>query len=76
MTLRVEYRLHITGIVKWTRNGTGVIDDRHILAHDNSLIVTDLRQSDEGLYTATDSLGRTVAQYSLVVETSKVSFSN
>ncbi|BFY97577.1 hypothetical protein BsWGS_00617 [Bradybaena similaris] len=71
VTLRVEYRLHITGSVKWTRNGTRVSDDRHILAQDNSLIITDLRQTDEGQYTAADSLGRTVAEYSLAVETSK-----
>lgn len=72
VTLRVEYRLHVSGSVRWTRNGTNVNDDRHILAQDNSLIVTDLRKSDEGLYTATDKLGRTVAEYSLIIETSKV----
>ncbi|BFZ02375.1 hypothetical protein BsWGS_05414 [Bradybaena similaris] len=71
VTLRVEYRLHVSGSVRWTRNGTNVNDDRHILAQDNSLIVTDLRKSDEGLYTATDKLGRTVAEYSLIIETSK-----
>ncbi|XP_005092387.1 semaphorin-2A [Aplysia californica] len=71
VTLKIEYRLHISGTVHWKRNGTLVSSDRHILAQDNSLIVTDLRKSDEGLYSAVDQLGRTVAEYSLAVETSK-----
>ncbi|KAK0054673.1 semaphorin-2A [Biomphalaria pfeifferi] len=71
VTMKIEYKLHIIGSVRWTRNGTGVSGDRHILAQDNSLIVTDLRVSDEGSYTAVDNKGRTVASYTLVVETSK-----
>ena len=71
VTLKVEYRLHITGTVQWRKNGSLVSGDRHILAQDNSLIVTDLRKMDEGLYTATDQHGRTVAEYSLGVEISK-----
>ncbi|CAL1530923.1 unnamed protein product [Lymnaea stagnalis] len=71
VTLKVEYRLHITGSVRWTRNGTNILSDRHILALDNSLIITDLRKADEGVYVAVDNNGRTVAEYALVVETSK-----
>ncbi|XP_059149831.1 semaphorin-2A-like [Physella acuta] len=70
-TLRVDFKLHISGSVKWTKNGTGVSGDRHILAQDNSLIITDLRKSDEGTYVASDSLRRTVAEYTLAIETSK-----
>ena len=46
--------------------------DRHILAQDNSLVVTDLRKADEGTYTATDDKGRIVAEYVLMVEISKL----
>ncbi|GFO38050.1 semaphorin-2a [Plakobranchus ocellatus] len=71
VALRVAYRLHISGSVRWTHNGSGIQGDRHILAQDNSLIITDIRQPDEGRYTAKDNRGRIVAEYSLVVETNK-----
>ena len=71
VTLRVEYKLHVPGIVTWTQNNSHISDDRHILAQDNSLIITDLRKSDEGVYEAVDEQKRTVAKYLLSIETSK-----
>ncbi|XP_076465872.1 semaphorin-2A-like [Babylonia areolata] len=71
VTLKVEYKLHVPGTVTWTRNNTVVSDERHILAQDNSLIITDLRKSDEGVYVALDRKKRTVAKYLLSIETTK-----
>ena len=71
VTLRVEYKLHVSGIVSWMQNNSYISDDRHILAQDNSLIITDLRKSDEGVYEAIDEQKRTVAKYLLSIETSK-----
>ena len=71
MTLRVDYKLHVPGMVTWTQNGSHVTGDRHILAQDNSLIVTDLRKADEGVYEAVDEQKRTVGKYLLSIETSK-----
>ncbi|KAL8624926.1 hypothetical protein ACOMHN_016222 [Nucella lapillus] len=71
VTLRVEYKLHVTGTVTWRRNNSAMSDDRHILAQDNSLIITDLRKSDEGVYEAMDYKKRTVAKYLLSIETTK-----
>ncbi|GFS22382.1 semaphorin-2A [Elysia marginata] len=68
---RVAYKLHIRGNVRWSKEGTPVRGDRHILAQDNSLIITDIRSADEGHYEAKDSNGRVVADYSLIVETNK-----
>ena len=69
--LRVTYKLQITGNVKWTKESSTLRGDRHTLAQDNSLIITDIRKPDEGVYTATDSKNRVVAQYTLKVDISK-----
>lgn len=71
VTLKIDYKLHVPGSVTWTQNNTYISDDRHILAQDNSLIVTDLRKSDEGVYEAVDDQKRTVAKYLLTIETTK-----
>lgn len=69
--LRVAYKLHIRGNVHWSKKGSAIRGDRHILAQDNSLIITDIRSQDEGQYIARDSKGRVVADYTLTVETNK-----
>ena len=71
VSLRVDYKLHVPGRVTWTKNNSYINDDRHILAQDNSLIITDLRKTDEGVYQAVDDQKRTVAKYLLSIETSK-----
>ena len=71
VSLRVDYKLYVPGTVTWTHNNSYVNDDRHILAQDNSLIITDLRKPDEGVYEAVDEQKRTVAKYLLSIETSK-----
>ncbi|KAK3783259.1 hypothetical protein RRG08_047714 [Elysia crispata] len=69
--LRIAFKLHIRGSVHWTKDGASVRGDRHILAQDNSLIITDIRKQDEGNYLARDNNNRKVAEYTLVVETNK-----
>lgn len=71
VTLKVEYKLHVSGTVTWRKNNSAVSDARHILAQDNSLIITDLQKSDEGEYVAEDQKKRTVAKYLLSIETTK-----
>lgn len=70
MTLKIDYKLHVPGLVSWKHNGTFIADDRHILAQAGSLIITELRKADEGVYEATDEQRRTVAKYLLSIETS------
>lgn len=71
VTLKIDYKLHVPGSVTWTLNNSVVADERHILAQDNSLIITDLRKVDEGVYEAWDERKRTVAKYLLSIETTK-----
>ncbi|XP_046350872.1 semaphorin-2A-like [Haliotis rufescens] len=71
LTLRVEYKLNIEGLVTWTKNGSHVQSDRHILAHDNSLVIPDLTAADQGVYRAADTKNRLVAEYAVSVDTTK-----
>ncbi|KAL8604481.1 hypothetical protein ACOMHN_042309 [Nucella lapillus] len=71
VSLKVDYKLYVPGMVTWMKNNTFVSDDRHILAQDNSLVITDVRKADAGIYEAIDEQKRTVAKYLLSIETTK-----
>ncbi|KAK6188942.1 hypothetical protein SNE40_005016 [Patella caerulea] len=71
LSLKVDFKLHISGTVIWTKNDSKLSSPRHIIAQDNSLIIPELMQSDQGTYKAIDDQDRLVAEYSVMVDTSK-----
>ena len=69
--LKINYKLSTEGTVSWRKDGSLATDSRHILAQDNSLVITDLTKADEGVYEALDDQKRTVAKYHLSIETGR-----